>query len=189
MIHSPGNPSRIFFGARFFIDFVPSSKSIIFFFFFISFSFGQKIMFYLSLQIQSDLQYIKEDIHAAERRRIELYRRRDRHSAKMRMLVDDPTSKSVWPSLMDKHTGAIISRTDIAPGQGRMIPGGSQNRKTDVKPSASPLSLRKDASGSSDTQNLTQSGLALARKRRVHALVSYLLLESLTAEMFFSKCK
>ncbi|KAI3466532.1 hypothetical protein Pfo_023195 [Paulownia fortunei] len=119
-------------------------------------------------EIQSDLQYIKEDIHAVERRRIELYRRRDRHSAKMRML-DDPTSKSVWPSLMDEHSGATVSRTGIAPGRGRMSYGGSQNRKADVKSSASPLILRKDAYGGSDTQNHTQSGLALARKRRVHA--------------------
>ncbi|KAK6133240.1 hypothetical protein DH2020_033001 [Rehmannia glutinosa] len=120
-------------------------------------------------EIQSDLRYIKEDIHAVEVRRMELYRRRERYSAKMRMPVDDPTSKSVWPSLMDKHSGAAVTRTAIAPGQGRMSSGGSQNRKADVKSSASPLILRNDAYGGSDTENLTQSGLALARKRRVLA--------------------
>ncbi|KAK6154616.1 hypothetical protein DH2020_008864 [Rehmannia glutinosa] len=124
-------------------------------------------------EIQSDLRYIKEDIHAVEVRRMELYRRRERYSAKMRMPVDDPTSKSVWPSLMDKHSGAAVTRTAIAPGQGRMSSGGSQNRKADVKSSASPLILRNDAYGGSDTENLTQSGLALARKRRVLAQRRY----------------
>ncbi|XP_011086216.1 E3 ubiquitin-protein ligase COP1 [Sesamum indicum] len=120
-------------------------------------------------EIQSDLQYIKEDIHAVERRRIELCRRRDRYSAKLRMLIDDPPSKSALPLLMDKHCGLSVSRTAMAPGQGRMSSGGSQNRKVDGKSSASPLILRKDSYGGSDTQSLTHSGLALARKRRVHA--------------------
>ncbi|KAK4386731.1 E3 ubiquitin-protein ligase COP1 [Sesamum angolense] len=120
-------------------------------------------------EIQSDLQYIKEDIHAVERRRIELCRRRDRYSAKLRMLIEDPPSKSALPLLMDKHCGLSVSRTAMAPGQGRMSSGGSQNRKVDGKSSASPLILRKDSYGGSDTQSLTHSGLALARKRRVHA--------------------
>ncbi|KAK6133217.1 hypothetical protein DH2020_033053 [Rehmannia glutinosa] len=80
-------------------------------------------------EIQSDLRYIKEDIHAVEVRRMELYRRRERYSAKMRMPVDDPTSKSVWPSLMDKHSGAAVTRTAIAPGQGRMSSVGFRTEK------------------------------------------------------------
>ncbi|KAI3456497.1 hypothetical protein Pfo_013160 [Paulownia fortunei] len=120
-------------------------------------------------EIQSDLQYIKEDIHAVERRRIDLYRRRDRYSAKLRMLVDDPSSKSAWPSLIDKHSGATVCRTAITPGQSRMSSGGLQNRKADARSSAGHLMTRKDTYSGSDNQNLTQSGLALARKRRVHA--------------------
>ncbi|KAL3850909.1 hypothetical protein ACJIZ3_012791 [Penstemon smallii] len=120
-------------------------------------------------EIQADLQFIKEDIHAVERRRIELYRRRDRYSAKMRMLADDSSSKSVWPSLIDKRSGANVSRTGIAPGQSQMSSGGLENRKADAKSAASHFTLRKDAQGESDTQSLTQPGLALARKRRVHA--------------------
>lgn len=120
-------------------------------------------------EVLSDLQYIKEDIHAVERRRIEMYRRRDRYSTKMRMLVDEPASKTVWPSLIDKHGGSTISRTATAPGLCLMSPEGSQNRKTDSKSSSCHLIPRKDSFGGSDNQNLNQSGLTLARKRRVHA--------------------
>ncbi|PIN09302.1 U5 snRNP-specific protein-like factor [Handroanthus impetiginosus] len=119
-------------------------------------------------EIQYDLKYIKEDIHAVERRRIELYRRRDRYSAKLRMLVDDPSSKSVWPSLIDKHSDVSVSRT-IIPAYCHTIPGGLQNRKTDAKSSASHLIPRKDTYSGSDAQTLTASGLTTARKRRVHA--------------------
>ncbi|KAL3820769.1 hypothetical protein ACJIZ3_006674 [Penstemon smallii] len=115
-------------------------------------------------EIQSDLQYLKEDIHAVERRRIELYRRRDRYSAKLRLLGDDPSSKSMWQSLIDKRSAAAVYRTAIEPTQCQM-----SNRKTDAKSSISHVPLKKDAHGGSDAQNLTQSGLALARKRRVHA--------------------
>ncbi|KAL0305972.1 UNVERIFIED_CONTAM: E3 ubiquitin-protein ligase COP1 [Sesamum radiatum] len=93
-------------------------------------------------EIQSDLQYMKEDINAVERRRIELYRRRDRYSAKLRKLVSDPCSQSALPSLNDKHGGPTVQKRYYT---------------------------RKDSHSGSDTQNLTQSGLALARKRRVQA--------------------
>lgn len=120
-------------------------------------------------EVLSDLQYIKEDIHAVERRRIEMYRRRDRYSTKMRMIVDEPASKTVWPSLIDKHGGSTVSRTATAQGLCLASPGGSQNRKTDSKSSSCHLIPRKDSFGGSDNQNLNQSGLALGRKRRVHA--------------------
>nr|UQE85541.1 E3-ubiquitin ligase [Bacopa monnieri] len=120
-------------------------------------------------EIQADLQYIKEDIHAVERRRIELYRRRDRYSAKMRMLADDPSSKTAWPSLIGKSNGMTVSRTAVSVGHGRLSSGGSENRKGDAKSSASYLTVRKDVHGGTETQNPTQSGLALARKRRVHS--------------------
>lgn len=119
-------------------------------------------------EIQSDLQYIKEDIHAVEKHRVELYRRRDRYSAKMRMAADDPTSKSLRPSLMDKHSDPTVYRATIAQDHVRLSSSVARNRKADSKPSASPLVPRKDASGASDNQNLSQSGLASARKRRVH---------------------
>ncbi|XP_047950210.1 E3 ubiquitin-protein ligase COP1-like isoform X2 [Salvia hispanica] len=121
-------------------------------------------------EIQSDLQYIKQDIHAVEKRRIELYHRRDRYAPKMRMLSNDPHSKSLWPSLMDKHRDTTtVSRATTAPDQVRLSSSVSKSQKVDLRSSASPLTPWKDASGASDNQNLTPSGLALARKRRVHA--------------------
>ncbi|KAG6423545.1 hypothetical protein SASPL_113945 [Salvia splendens] len=121
-------------------------------------------------EIQSDLQYIKQDIHAVEKRRIELYHRRDRYAPKMRMLSNDPHSKSLWPSLMDKHRDTTtVSRATTAPDQVRLSCSLSKIQKVDLRSSASPLTPWKDASGASDNQNLTPSGLALARKRRVHA--------------------
>lgn len=127
------------------------------------------------MQIQLDLQYIKEDIHAVEKRRIELYRRRGRYSAKLRMRGDDPSSKSAWPSVIDKNSYATASTPALTPDQYRLISGDMQNKKADARSSASHLPLRKDSYGGSDTQNLTQSGLAVARKRRVHAQVSDLI--------------
>lgn len=124
------------------------------------------------LQIRSDLQYIKEDIRAVERRRIELFRRRDRYSAKSRMLADDPSLKSVWPSLIDDNNGEAVSRTPIIPGLCHMSLGGLNNRKTDARSSANHLIPRKDSLSGSDSQSPTQSGLASIRKRRVHAQVS-----------------
>lgn len=93
------------------------------------------------------------------------------------MLVDDPTPKPAWPSWMDKYNGATISRTMMTPVQGRLSCTGSQNRKSNVKPPSCPVITRKDAYGGSDTQNLSQSGLAVARKRRVHAQVIYYYLQ------------
>ncbi|KAM0049026.1 putative transcription factor WD40-like family [Helianthus debilis subsp. tardiflorus] len=51
-------------------------------------------------EIQNDLQYIKEDINAVERHRIELHRARERCSVKLRMISDDYNVKT---SLMDKR--------------------------------------------------------------------------------------
>ncbi|KAG6420494.1 hypothetical protein SASPL_117025 [Salvia splendens] len=121
-------------------------------------------------EIQSDLQYIKQDIHAVEKRRIELCHRRDRYAPKMRMLSNDPHSKSLWPSLMDKHRDTTaVSRATTASDQVRLSSSVSKSQKVDLRSSASPLTPWKDASGASDNQNLSPSGLALARKRRVHA--------------------
>ncbi|KAL8461497.1 hypothetical protein ACS0TY_032829 [Phlomoides rotata] len=114
-------------------------------------------------EIQSDLQHIKKDIHAVERRRVELYRIKDRSSAKLRMLGDDPFSRS---ALIDKQSGATVSRTSLTSALNRID---LQTRKADARTSASHLPPRKDSHGGSDTHNPTQSGLVLARKKRVHA--------------------
>ncbi|KAJ4981699.1 hypothetical protein NE237_032536 [Protea cynaroides] len=116
-------------------------------------------------EVQNDLQYIKEDVSAVERHRIELYRSRERYSVKLRMLHDDPMATKVWPSTTDKHGSGLISSGRSAQyGMGSV---NFQNKKADVKAPLSSQGLqRKD----SDPQNVvTHSGLAVARKRRVHA--------------------
>ncbi|KAL3627435.1 coatomer subunit alpha [Castilleja foliolosa] len=117
-------------------------------------------------EIHADLRYIKDDIHAVERRRIDLYRRRDRYSSKLEMLAEDPSAKSVWPPSISL---AIASRATITPGQSRMNSGGMQNRRDDARSSTNHLTPKKDTLSGSNSQNVTPSGLVLARKRRVHA--------------------
>ncbi|XP_042478427.1 E3 ubiquitin-protein ligase COP1-like [Macadamia integrifolia] len=120
-------------------------------------------------EVQNDLQYIKEDIGAVERHRVDLFRTRERYSVKLRMLHDDPVTTKVWPSSMDKHGSGLISSAHSA--QGGMGLGNFQDKKADVRaPVSSQGFQRKDAFSGSDPQNVVaHSGLAVARKRRVHA--------------------
>ncbi|KAG0480033.1 hypothetical protein HPP92_010891 [Vanilla planifolia] len=119
-------------------------------------------------EVQTDLQYIKEDISAVERHRIELYHARERYSAKLRTLLDDSVATKVWSST-DKHTNVLMPNT-CSP-QGGSLPGLFQNKTVDVKVQRNyPIQPRKDAFSGSNTQNsLPQSGLIIARKRRIHA--------------------
>ncbi|XVE51040.1 hypothetical protein DITRI_Ditri02bG0006500 [Diplodiscus trichospermus] len=119
------------------------------------------------MKIQSDLQYIKEDIIAVEKCSIELYRAKERCSTKQRMLVDDSFAAKTLPSLVDKHNNGIT--TGARNFQGRMGSTSSQN-KVDIKAQGSSQGFRsKDAHGGSNSAYDTNSGLAVARKRRVHA--------------------
>ncbi|XP_059307179.1 E3 ubiquitin-protein ligase COP1-like isoform X1 [Lycium ferocissimum] len=119
-------------------------------------------------EIQNDLQYIKEDINAVEKRRIELYRARGRYSAKMRMLVDDSSAMTARPSLRDKGGGAIVSSSLNSQEQGRV---GTPRRNTDARaPGNSQLvQWKNDHHGGSDSQDPNQPGKSITRKRRVHA--------------------
>ena len=54
-------------------------------------------------QIQTDLQYIKEDISAVERHRLELYRTKERYSMKLRMLLDD-----LWVTKMIRRNYRLV---------------------------------------------------------------------------------
>ncbi|KAK9676554.1 hypothetical protein RND81_11G084700 [Saponaria officinalis] len=118
-------------------------------------------------EIQVDLRYIKEDIGAVERHRMELYRARDRYSVKLRMLGDDPTPKS-WPSTNGKSSGILSSGSRSSLGG---LAGGSfQNKKIEGKGQLSSHgSSRKDALSGLDSQYISQSGLAVMRKKRIHA--------------------
>ncbi|KAL2473425.1 E3 ubiquitin-protein ligase [Forsythia ovata] len=80
--------------------------------------------------------------------------------------MHDPTATTVCPPLNDRNSDDIISRGPSAQGHCHMSSDASQNKKT-----ASSHNQRKDSYGGSDSQNLMQSGLALARKGRVTALV------------------
>lgn len=118
-------------------------------------------------EIQTDLQYIKEDISAVERHRMELYRARDRYSVKLRMLGDDPTPKS-WSSTVDKSSGGFSSGSRSS--LGGLAAGSFPNKKMDGKGQVSLHGPpRKDASSGLDSQYISQSGLAMMRKKRIHA--------------------
>jgi E3 ubiquitin-protein ligase RFWD2 len=115
-------------------------------------------------QVQTDLQYIKEDLGSVEKHRIDLYRARDRYSVKLRMLGEDANARKPWPSFTDKSSIGFISSSP-AP-RGGLPAGNLQNKRGDIKAQTSSHSLqRKDAS---DSQYLNQAGLSVARKKRVH---------------------
>ncbi|KAK8973662.1 hypothetical protein V6N11_044634 [Hibiscus sabdariffa] len=118
-------------------------------------------------EIQTDLQYIKEDISSVEKCCTELYRAKERCSVKLRMLVDDSFTAKVPPALIDKHkNGNTSGARNLEGWMGLAI---SEN-KFDAKAQASSLGFRSnDAYGGSDLAHDTNSGLAVARKRRVHA--------------------
>ena len=102
---------------------------------------------------------------------MELYRAKERYTVKLRMLVDDPSAANAWPSLIDRCSGGMTSSLQNIQAHCRMNTGNSQSRKADAKALvSSQMVQRKD--GGSDTQHVTQSGLALARKKRVLAQVS-----------------
>ncbi|KAF5193456.1 E3 ubiquitin-protein ligase cop1 [Thalictrum thalictroides] len=118
-------------------------------------------------EIQNDLQYIKEDINSVERHRMELYRKRERYSLKLRMHMDEPLASKGWPLSTDKQSSGLMSSARSL--QGGIGSGNFQNKKTDIKASISSHGLqRKDAFSGSEPQSATQSGLAVARKRRIH---------------------
>ncbi|GFZ03309.1 transducin/WD40 repeat-like superfamily protein [Actinidia rufa] len=122
-------------------------------------------------QIQTDIEYIKEDINSVERRRMELYRAKERYTVKLRMLVDDPSAANAWPSLIDRRSGGMTSSLQSIQANCRMNTGNSQSWKADAKALvSSQMVQRKDSHAGSDAQHVTQSGLALARKKRVLAL-------------------
>ncbi|KAI4305733.1 hypothetical protein L6164_029081 [Bauhinia variegata] len=117
-------------------------------------------------EVQTDLQFIKEDITAVEKHRKELYRARDRYSVKLRMLDDSGARKS-WHSSMDKNSSDLISGPLNMRGG---LSSGILPKKIDGKSQVSSHGgQRKDTIGGSDSQFVNLSGLAVVRKRQVHA--------------------
>ncbi|KAK8568894.1 hypothetical protein V6N12_007429 [Hibiscus sabdariffa] len=118
-------------------------------------------------EVQSDLQFIKEDINSVERHRMDLYRARDRYSVKLRMLGDDSSTRKPWSSSTDKNSSGIVSSSLNIRG---MAAGNLQNKKMDGKTQLSGhCSQRKDSLSGADSEGFNQSGLSVARKKRVHA--------------------
>ncbi|KAK7839643.1 e3 ubiquitin-protein ligase cop1 [Quercus suber] len=119
-------------------------------------------------EVQTDLQFIKEDVTAVERHRMELYRARDRYSVKLRMLGDDSSVRKPWPSSIDKNTSELSSGSLNA--RKGLATWNLQNKKVDGKSQVISHGLqRKDALSGSDSQFINQSSSSVARKKRVHA--------------------
>ncbi|XP_011085494.1 E3 ubiquitin-protein ligase COP1-like isoform X4 [Sesamum indicum] len=120
-------------------------------------------------EVQNDLHYIKEDLNAVERHRIELYRARDRCSVKLQMLSDDPVGMRSRSSSMDKNISGVLCNSCSI--QGGVNSANFQYKKDEGNVQVNPLGTQsKDASLSGPTsQHISQSGLAVVRKKRVHA--------------------
>lgn len=122
-------------------------------------------------EVQTDLQFIKEDISSVERHRMDLYRARERYSLKLRTVGDDLSARKPWPSLTDKcNSGPISNPLNL---RGGMSSGSLQTKKKEGWGQVSSVGhQRKDAVSGSDSQYINQSGLAVVRKKRVHAQFS-----------------
>ncbi|KAK3038903.1 hypothetical protein RJ639_027531 [Escallonia herrerae] len=121
-------------------------------------------------EIQTDLQFIKDDINAVERHRIELYRARDRYPVKLRMLGNTPTAAAMGSrsSSTDKNNSGLV--TNYRNAYGEMTSGNFQYKKVDGKAQVGPLGpQRKDAQSGLTSQRMSQSGLDVVRKKRVHS--------------------
>lgn len=91
------------------------------------------------------------------------------------MLNEDPSAKTVWPSLLDKRSSGMKSSVPSVQGQCWMGSGSSQSRRADAKALVSTqIVQRKDACSGSDSAHGAQSGVSVAQKRRIHAQVSNL---------------
>lgn len=90
---------------------------------------------------------------------------------KLRMLLDDPVAAKMWPSTADKNSNLFLSnaRNSLA----GVCSGNLQGKKVDMKAQKNNQGFqRRDGfTGSEPPNPLIQSGVAIARKRRIHAQV------------------
>ncbi|KZV58491.1 hypothetical protein F511_11951 [Dorcoceras hygrometricum] len=120
-------------------------------------------------QVQHDLQYIKEDMNAVERHRIELYRARDQYSRNLQIISYEPVVTRSQTSSVDRNTsGIVINSCDE---KGVITSVNFKNNKEEKKAHVKPLGTQsKVASFNGPTsQHMSQSSLAVLRKKRVHA--------------------
>ncbi|CAH9135821.1 unnamed protein product [Cuscuta epithymum] len=112
-------------------------------------------------EIKTDLRYIKEDVTAVEKHRIELYQARDKYSTKGRMFANDPLGAQSRSSSVDRNTFGLFPSSRTA--HGGISSGKLVYQKKDG-------AQRKDVSVTElNSQHMSQSGLAVVRKKRVHA--------------------
>ncbi|KAK6918802.1 hypothetical protein RJ641_017224 [Dillenia turbinata] len=118
-------------------------------------------------EVQSDLHYIKEDVITVERHIIDLSQARDRFAMKMRM-VDDPTFTKSRSLSIDKQNNSSISvpRREQAGMQTINLLSKRADGKAEVNNFGR---QRRDAVGGLEPQNVNQSSLAVARKKRILA--------------------
>lgn len=119
--------------------------------------------------MQTDLHFIKADISAVERHRMELYCARDRYSMKLRMAGDDMKAREPWSSLMDKRNDGPTSTSLNT--WGVVSAGNFQNKKADSRSQVSTYGLYKKDASNGPEPHANHTGLSVARKKRVHAQV------------------
>ncbi|KAL3849012.1 hypothetical protein ACJIZ3_010894 [Penstemon smallii] len=120
-------------------------------------------------EVQNDLQFIKEDLSSVESHRVELYRARDRYSVKLRMLSDDPMGIKSRASTINRNVSSLVCNSWNALGGINSV--NFRNKKDERKAQVNTLGTQsKDTSFSGPmSQHTSDSGLAVIRKRRVHA--------------------
>ncbi|XP_057784867.1 E3 ubiquitin-protein ligase COP1-like [Salvia miltiorrhiza] len=122
-------------------------------------------------EVQSDLQYIKEDLNAVERHRIELYQAKERCSVKLKMVSGDPLGIRSRTSSrpMDRNIPGLVSNSYNIRGITSM---NFQYKKDEGRAQVNiPRTQSKEAAALNEptSQHMSQSGLAVMRKKRVHA--------------------
>ncbi|GAB4830787.1 hypothetical protein Ancab_004819 [Ancistrocladus abbreviatus] len=116
-------------------------------------------------EIKNDLHYIKEDIKAVQRRRVDLYHMKERHSVRLRMFALDSPTAIACPSFARDTVNTIPSVSSM---QDQKILG-PQNKDDDVNTPVCSQGLARDtAFGCIDLEHLTLSGLIMASKRQIH---------------------
>ncbi|THU69712.1 hypothetical protein C4D60_Mb08t17270 [Musa balbisiana] len=123
------------------------------------------------INVQTDMQFIKEDINAVEKHRAELYRVRERYSVKLCMLFDDPIPTKLWSPTADQHNSILVSNSRNS--RSSLVRTGSDNLQISSNDVTAQLNhqehQRKDVFSGSETSSLIQSGRVIARKRKIQA--------------------
>lgn len=103
---------------------------------------------------------------------MELHRISERYSVKLRTVHDDSFKTKLRSPMVDRHDNPMVSNArNVLSGAGSRS---LYDRKVEMKSQGnSEESQRKEFfCGSDPTHSLVQSGLAVARKRRIHQQVS-----------------